>query len=829
MVQQTSKKASSSKSSKTTSSSSKVTSSESSSSSKAVEKKSGSQSSAKSSVVISEVHDASRDDGNAVTSTAQYVVTQPETAQKSKEHYIYGGTQIVEVSSVLGGDLFKEKNQSAWDGKFTYEGSPERKTTITTTTTKIVEPATSSTITEQTTKQSSSSSASFSTAAAQQQKLSENVSSTTNIKSDSESKKQSSIANVSNTKGDSSKLIHEEIGKKSDSKLSSRNKGNWDGSFVTEKTSAADATDYLLESERCIAKKAYVTTKKDDQAASSTSTKAVDNNISLKSMDSSKSHTKTDESSNISLKNLSSDYKSTTTKDKTTHIDGKHPTTTKNVSSPTKTSTRDNVLVDTRGLESFNEEFSQSFSSSSQIQSSSSSSKVVEIVDGKERVVSDTFNESGTSQSKSSQEQFKSVSGTGITPKVEYDQKIAEENIAYKRDKPDTAPIFDRKYMDSERNVKMTGTEAPVEYSKGTTETTRFDDKTHKYITDVQFQENNRQLKSDRLITDSVDTTKYGIETKLRDTDHFTSTVRNDQLIDAKTESQTFNKNLDVASTSQSNAFSNLYTSDSSATTTNISDSSSKYTSKVFDDKTNTWKVVNESSVNEKNVSSVDRLSKPRDRSPKKVDRIDARTKTSTTKTNEQNTILQQLYDEKTKSWREVDEKTIKSKRPSLIRYVSKDNEGKYTTIYKRKLFDKRSGTWKVVDEKIYKNNHFNEHIPEVIEDVTNVTTTTYTTKVFDNKTNTWKIVDEKTFTDQSTNVPKDIADELARDQPDIANITTTTELTKVMLFCVLSSSTTRSKNTHMKIDLRRVMHQTVLSWPHHFIHSFPFCSKFER
>lgn len=236
-----------------------------------------------------------------------------------------------------------------------------------------------------------------------------------------------------------------------------------------------------------------------------------------------------------------------------------------------------------------------------------------------------------------------------------------------------------------------------------------------------------------------------------------------------------------------------------------MGDTVTTYTSKVFDDKSKKWYIVDESVVNEGNIISTESRSDAKSTSKltnKKSNEISSAKTKSTNKKSEattssstatskkdilNTTISQQIYDEKSKKWLDVDEKTYKSKRPSLVRYVSQDNDGKYTTIYKKKVFDKKTGSWKVVEEKCYKNNYFNEHIPEVIDDVTNTTTTTYVTKVFDTKTNTWKIVDEQSFTDTKTVVPADIAEEIARDQADIANIITTTEITKVKLFNIFS------------------------------------------
>lgn len=811
-----------------------------------------SDSGSRSSVVISEVVGGGPS-SHLVVSPTEYVVTQPEVVHKSKEHYIYGGTQIVELGSTIGADLIHhEKNSSAWDGKFVSEGGKPGKTivTITSRSAIITEPVGSggaetskmasadlvkheSDFLKQatTTSKTSTSSSSLTTGrdatdstssrstlilrsdkrtdAQQQQVLDEpQVASssprnkgnwdgtftyeTTTLKSTdlsgrNESKHTSSTMQSAHTTRDTTdsasrgrspastrfqteQLLDDQRQVKRDAqKLSADSKGpHPDGKLFTyvKGQSIADRTDLLLESERCIAKKAYVTT--DD----------------------------TEETVNAS------------TSVRQTHSTDSEPRRTYPVStlntgrviddrSSILGDRNDIVIESNRGDTSdqfTTEQFSHNFSTSSTVEKTSASSQVIEIVDGKERIAKQTFNESGSSQSKSAEEKFKSRSGTGITPTLEYDQKLAEENITYSNDKPGKEPIFDRQYMDAERNVRRIGNDAPVEHTRGTYETTRFDDKTKKYVTDVRHSENDRQLESDRRITDSIRGTTHGVrpidgrDRPDRYTTATTSDTFNRQLLD-KTTSDT---NVDISSTNyvQSTRLDDLFESK------NVTDTSTTFTSKVFDDATNTWRVVNESTINEKNVlaspkqphtpttSALTPLSKPtrpgpgdREPSSKLVDKRSSDTSIVKSSTE---SVSQQLYDEKSKTWREVDEKTIKSKRPSLVRYVSKDNDGKYTTIYKRKLFDRRSGTWKVVDEKVYKNNHFSEHIPEVMEDVTNVTTTTYTTKVFDANTNTWKVVDEKTFTDHQTHLPKDIADEIAKDQPDIANITTTTELTKV-------------------------------------------------
>lgn len=84
-----------------------------------------------------------------------------------------------------------------------------------------------------------------------------------------------------------------------------------------------------------------------------------------------------------------------------------------------------------------------------------------------------------------------------------------------------------------------------------------------------------------------------------------------------------------------------------------------------------------------------------------------------------------------------------------------------------------------MVEEKTV--NNANEKVfPEIVDDVINTTTTTYTTKIYDSKLGQWKVVDEKSFVDTKAYVPQDIAREIEKDNTDVANITTTTEITKV-------------------------------------------------
>lgn len=723
----------------------------------------------KSSVIISEVNDSNSgviDDNALRTIQTQYVVSQPENIPlKAKEHYIYGGTQIVEMGTTIGSEMHsREKNQSSWNGKFIYEGTPER-TNLKSWETKhavITEPSTSSNTRTATTK-------------ANGEPLhigSSGVSSSATHDMSSES-----LELVGDT-------------------LKAQSKTATGKSAGKDSNDAAAATDLLLKSERCIAKKAYITTDKTDSVASSSVS-----NI---------------ESQIIGNSTSFGDKMKTTNKEAKTEASDRYPKATipsysgEDMQSTSTDNKKTIIEIDKKNS---TEQYSSSFSKSSRSEKSRSSNQVIETVDGKERILSDTFNESGSMHAKSSSENFKSKTGMGSKPEIEYDHKMDDENISFHKDKRDKQPIFDREYRDSHRNIKKRGVNVPLEYIRCSNETTRYDEKTKKYITDVQQRENDRQLDHRTTSSDGIQL-EYDVETtKNQINDHSKIHQTNFQAsTDSDNHLNTSENVDDSGSTQTTNDFLN-------STTKSDDNKSTTYISEVFDSTSNTWRTVDESNINNVNkrssvhksirsdhnsptqnidsksvtasTSFIDKNSTVNKSSTKDLKKtLDKRTvndlkvtKLNSTKsmseTNNQK-ISQHLYDEKTKSWREVDEKTIKSKRPSLIRYVSKDNDGKFITIYKRKLFDKRSGTWKVVDEKVYKNNNFNEHIPEVIEDETNITTTTYTTKVFDNKTNTWRIVDEQTFTDRNTLVPEDIAEEIARDKPDIANITTTTELTKV-------------------------------------------------
>ena len=137
-----------------------------------------------------------------------------------------------------------------------------------------------------------------------------------------------------------------------------------------------------------------------------------------------------------------------------------------------------------------------------------------------------------------------------------------------------------------------------------------------------------------------------------------------------------------------------------------------------------------------------------------------------------------EIYDVKTKTWSEHHDAND-TKQPSYERFVSQGSDGTYKVTYKKKIYDRRNNKWRVVEEKTV--NNANEKVfPEIVDDVINTTTTTYTTKIYDTKLGQWKVVDEKSFVDSKAFVPQDIAREIEKDNTDVANITTTTEITKV-------------------------------------------------
>lgn len=93
---------------------------------------------------------------------------------------------------------------------------------------------------------------------------------------------------------------------------------------------------------------------------------------------------------------------------------------------------------------------------SSSMAKSSSSSRVIEIVDGKERVIDEKHQESGYSTAASHDEHLSSKSGTNITPELHYSQKAKESSTAFDTSKPELAKPK-TKSSESSREIHKVG------------------------------------------------------------------------------------------------------------------------------------------------------------------------------------------------------------------------------------------------------------------------------------------------------------------------------------------------------------------------------------
>lgn len=204
---------------------------------------------------------------------------------------------------------------------------------------------------------------------------------------------------------------------------------------------------------------------------------------------------------------------------------------------------------------------------------------------------------------------------------------------------------------------------------------------------------------------------------------------------------------------------------------TNIRDNQERNSSKLSRDSTGKVEKVYRQNENKKDIQSTATTTK---------------SSTSTATATSTSTSKKEVYDAKTKTWTEYDVgknvTTVNKKHPTFERYVSQESDGTYKITYKKKIFDRRNNNWKVIEEKVVDSGH-DVGYPEIVDDVINTTTTTYTTKIYDSKLGKWKVVDEKSYFDSKAFVPNDIAREIEKDNTDVANITTTTEVTKVKFF----------------------------------------------
>ena len=128
-------------------------------------------------------------------------------------------------------------------------------------------------------------------------------------------------------------------------------------------------------------------------------------------------------------------------------------------------------------------------------------------------------------------------------------------------------------------------------------------------------------------------------------------------------------------------------------------------------------------------------------------------------------------------SHKESMEESSKSKKRVTDFYEQREAKG---SILKKKVFDEKVKRLNLIDEKVVQND---EIITELEDDVTNVTKTSYITKIFNPKLNKWELVDQKSFMEKDVSIPEEIVKELEVDRPDLANVTTTVQVTKANHF----------------------------------------------
>jgi len=351
------------------------------------------------------------------------------------------------------------------------------------------------------------------------------------------------------------------------------------------------------------------------------------------------------------------------------------------------------------------------------------------------------------------------IQGSNVSSSATYEEFSSSSMASSSKNNNETKAAFS-KNAQSSKTIK--GTDGKSVADTKTTFTSKvYDDKTKTWVVVEQSSVN----ETDIILPGANSTTQQ------------TTAIKSSSSSDNRNTMSLNNNNLNTAATStttgqiSSNIDSMNMNIDS---TTNMTVDSSTINNKMMQSDT---KMTSKSSkeVLEKNMSS------------KKESSRNEKTVSSTS--NE--TI--QVFDSKTNTWINVDTKSFdKQKRPSYVRYRSQDESGKWHTIYKRKLFDEFSKQWRIIDEKVVSSDDTTKRaeFPEMIENIenaSNITTTTYTTKVYDTKTGKWTIVEEKSYVDsEPVNVTQDIKREIEKDQPDIANIITTTETTKVSAFIYL-------------------------------------------
>uniref|UniRef100_A0A182VTU9 Titin n=1 Tax=Anopheles minimus TaxID=112268 RepID=A0A182VTU9_9DIPT len=123
----------------------------------------------------------------------------------------------------------------------------------------------------------------------------------------------------------------------------------------------------------------------------------------------------------------------------------------------------------------------------------------------------------------------------------------------------------------------------------------------------------------------------------------------------------------------------------------------------------------------------------------------------------------------------QMDEESRSRRKTSEYREQRESN----AAILKRKTYDEHGRRLNLIDEKIVSKDTVTADLQD---DVTNVTKTSFEAKIFNPKLKRWELVDQKTIfeKDITTDIPVEIVQELEVERPELANITTTIQMTKV-------------------------------------------------
>uniref|UniRef100_A0A182KDS0 Uncharacterized protein n=1 Tax=Anopheles christyi TaxID=43041 RepID=A0A182KDS0_9DIPT len=140
-----------------------------------------------------------------------------------------------------------------------------------------------------------------------------------------------------------------------------------------------------------------------------------------------------------------------------------------------------------------------------------------------------------------------------------------------------------------------------------------------------------------------------------------------------------------------------------------------------------------------------------------------------------------QQHSESTKTYEtsshssQMDEESRSRRKTSEYREQRESN----AAILKRKTYDEYGRRLNLIDEKIVPKDTVTADLQD---DVTNVTKTSFEAKMFNPKLKRWELVDQKTILEKdiTTDIPMEIVRELEVERPELANITTTIQMTKV-------------------------------------------------